>query len=250
MKETILPPTIFVLQLGGSQRITAKMYLSQWQIEILSKDFRITDDGKYMLTSIRVNKNGAFLIGERGTLNFEPEVWADFWDEKIGGDHEFSGRHAVKKWALYQEWLHQQNADIALENVSKGVDSFESIAAINPELISQPKVKDAMATHLINGTWPKIRKPHDSITRREVELYNWATGYYVNSRSCPDQDPISWEGACDLACAKQPHLVPSSWKKDPGGNLKRLASRKLDHDYRYTQLSARQHFNEKSRDKK
>ncbi len=249
-KERILRITRFVLRASRAHSITLNTSLSEWQLMHIETRFRKSDDGGFLVTGIRVNKNGLHLVGEKGELRLVPDVWSEFWEELVNGDHEFTGRHAAKKWRAYERWLNDQNARIALDEIAGGRESFESLAKDLPEVMHHQAIKDSIVAHLLKGTWPKTRKKQDTITLREVELYNWATGYYLDSRYDLEASPLSWESACELACERHPNWVSSTWEKDPGGNLKRRVAPKLDNDPRYSQHSARQEDRQKRKDKK
>ena len=131
-------------------------------------------------------------------------------------------------------FIDDSNVGYFLQQIEEGNKTFEDVRELNPDLFDHPRMKDALASAFRENNMPKRKRGGRAreLDLNVVELYGWAKWYYV-------RDGESWEAACDAACRRHKNLVPKAWGEDPGGNLKKEASRKLDKHPLYSQHSFR-----------
>jgi len=188
-------------------------------------------DERTPIDAVTLDQNGIRLDFSAGKfLLFCPTDWAAWW----GGRDPLSGEAACLAWS---EWLakrREHNAQVLLAKIKAGEITFLDAREQWPELFDHPRVQGALAAAFVaDRHHQRKRGKRAKIPESTWRLYAWASLYYA--RRMED----SWEMACERACEKHPDLVPPGWGADPGGNLKRLATRELDRDYKRSQARYR-----------
>lgn len=163
------------------------------------------------------------LHGIKGDLlfRFEPVVgWDDFLAESSCSEIA-TGLDACKVCNEWQKWSDDNNAKAFLKKFELGEMSFEDIPQLKPSLYKHPKIIEALLQAIENGTPINNKKGKLPLVSDDLwELYNWACYYKIT------EVENNLDKACDKACQEHPELVPETWKKDPGGTLKKQIYRK------------------------
>lgn len=204
---------------GRTERFGFGLNVAQ---ESLLRERGIEDDT--LAEAVTVDSTGITLTLTDGrTFAFCPNDWAGWWQ----GREPVEGEAACRAWSQWLEHMFQHNARVMLAKIEAGELTWLDAREERPELFDHPRVQAALAAAFVSDTHQHRRRgKRANISEATWQLYEWASLYYLRGIEG------SWEMACERACEDHPDLVPVTWTTDPGGNLKRRASRQLDRDYK------------------
>ena len=161
--------------------------------------------------------------GSRGhtDISFCPESgWSEFLDRLAEARYE--GTAACEVWLEWLEHCRTTNVELILRAVENHDLTFRDIAEIDSSLFDDVRIRDDIVESIKRGDLRQMTRSEPPVPSELWELYELASFLYVS------REENSFEAACDAACEQRPDLVPPSWGRDPGGNLKKQAIRRMD----------------------
>lgn len=154
--------------------------------------------------------------------------------ENIETLHTIPHAEAMKFIPRFQNWLTIVLAQQFELEIKAGNMTFEEARKFRKDVFSVPSFRCHYEECFASGKMPKGKKG-----KRRIHSPNIENLYALANRIHKEDPTLSFEAACWDAVEQRPDLVPDSWKIDPGGNLKREASRFWDKSP-YSQLTFRQ----------